>query len=61
MMAGSKSDSLYLSEDAFPKATGTNDKELFKIDDATHIQTYWVPRYVESAMGKLTSFFGRTL
>jgi uncharacterized protein len=61
MMAGSKSDSLYMSEDALPKATGTNDKELFKMDDATHIQTYWVPKYVEAAMGKLTPFFGRTL
>ena len=61
MMAGSKSDSLYMSEDAFSKATGTNDKELIKIDDATHIQTYWVPKYVEAAMGKLAPFFGRTL
>jgi uncharacterized protein len=61
MMAGSKSDSLYMSEDAFSKAIGTNNKELFKIDDATHIQTYWVPKYVEAAMGKLTPFFGRTL
>jgi len=61
MMAGSKSDSLYMSEDAFPKATGTNDKELFKIDDATHIQTYWAPKYVQAAMVKLTTFFGRPL
>jgi uncharacterized protein len=61
MMAGSKSDSLYMSEDAFPKATGTNDKELFKIDDATHIQTYWVPKYVEAALGKLKAFFARTI
>jgi uncharacterized protein len=61
MMAGSKSDSLYMSEHAFSKAIGTNNKELFKIDDATHIQTYWVPKYVEAAMGKLTPFFGRTL
>ena len=23
--------------------SGTKDKELFKIDGATHIETYWVP------------------
>lgn len=61
MIVGSKSDSLYMSEDAIAKATGANDKELFKIDGATHIETYWVPRYVNQAMGKLTEFFGMTL
>lgn len=61
MMAGSKADSLYMTEDAFPKATGTKDKELFKIEGATHIETYWVPKYVDAAMGKLTPFFARTL
>ncbi|KAB2723306.1 alpha/beta hydrolase [Brucella intermedia] len=61
MIAGSKADSLYMTEDAFPKATGTTDKELFKIEGATHIETYWVPEYVEAAMGKLTPFFSRTL
>ena len=61
MIAGSKADSLYMSEDAFAKATGTTDKELFKIEGATHIETYWVPEYVDAAMGKLTPFFNRTL
>ena len=61
MMAGSKADSLYMTEEAFAKATGTPDKELFKIEGATHIETYWVPKYVDAAMGKLTPFFGRTL
>jgi uncharacterized protein len=61
MIAGSKADSLYMSEDAFAKATGTTDKELFKIDGATHIETYWVPKYVDAAMGKLTPFYARTL
>ena len=61
MIAGSKADSLYMSEDAFAKATGTKDKELFRIDGATHIETYWVPKYVDAAMGKLTPFFARTL
>jgi len=61
MIAGSKADSLYMTEDAFPKATGTTDKELFKIEGATHIETYWVPEYVDAAMGKLTPFYARTL
>ncbi len=61
MIAGSKADSLYMTEDAFAKATGTKDKELFKIEGATHIETYWVPKYVNSAMEKLTQFYGRTL
>lgn len=61
MIAGSKADSLYMTEGAFAKATGTADKELFKIDGGTHIETYWVPQYVDAAMGKLTPFFARTL
>jgi uncharacterized protein len=61
MIAGSKADSLYMTEDAFAKATGTKDKELFKIDGATHIETYWVPKYVDAAMEKLTAFYSRTL
>ncbi|WP_395398179.1 alpha/beta hydrolase [Novosphingobium sp. BL-8A] len=61
MMAGSEADTLYMTEDAFPKATGTKDKEFFKIDGAKHIETYWVSEYVDAAMGKLTPFFSRTL
>ncbi len=61
MMAGSAADSLYLTEDAIEKATGTNDKELFLIPGAFHIQTYYVPEYVEQEMNKLKEFFGRTL
>ena len=61
MMAGDKADSLYMTEEAFAKATGTKDKELFKIAGATHIKTYYVPEYVDQAVGKLKEFFGRTL
>lgn len=61
MIAGTKADSLYMTEEAFAKATGTRDKELVKIEGATHIETYWVPRYVQAAMDKLTPFYGRTL
>jgi uncharacterized protein len=61
MIAGSKADSLYMSEEAFAKATGTKDKELFKIEGATHIETYWVPEYVSSALARLLAFYERTL
>ena len=61
MIAGSKADSLYMTEDAFAKATGTQDKELFLIEGATHIETYWVPEYVNAALGKLEPFYQRTL
>jgi len=61
MIAGSKSDSLYMTEDAFPKATGTKDKELFIIDGATHIETYWKQPYVNHAVQKLTQFYGKSL
>jgi fermentation-respiration switch protein FrsA (DUF1100 family) len=61
MMAGSKADSLYMTEEAFAKASGAKDKELFKIEGATHIETYWVPKYVETAVAKLTPFYAKNL
>jgi len=61
MMAGTKADSLYMTESAFQKATGTQNKKLFLIDGATHIETYWVPRYVDAAMGQLDAFFGKNI
>ena len=61
MMAGNKADSLYMTLDAFKDAVNAKNKELFLIDGATHIETYWKPQYVNQAMGKLTQFFGETL
>ena len=61
MIAGSKADSLYMTEDAFAKATGTKDKTLFTIPNATHIETYWKPEYVKQAMSQLTAFYGKNL
>jgi len=61
MIAGTKADSLYMTQDAFKKAVNAKDKELYLIDGATHIETYWKPQYVEQAMGKLTEFFGKEL
>ena len=56
MMAGSKADSFYMTDSAFNLATGTKDKELFLIPGATHIQTYYVPEYVDITMKKLNDF-----
>lgn len=61
MIAGEKADSLYMTQDAFEKARGTKDKELFLIPNATHIQTYYVPEYVTMATDKLVSFFNTKL
>jgi fermentation-respiration switch protein FrsA (DUF1100 family) len=61
MMAGSKAQTLYMTEDAFPKATNAKNKELFLIDGATHIETYWKPEYVSEAVNKLLEFYGKNL
>lgn len=61
MMAGTAADTFYMTEKVFAAATGTNDKELFLIPGATHIETYWKPEYVEQAVGKLVEFFGKKL
>ncbi len=61
MIAGEKADTLYMTEDAYKKALGTADKELFLIEGASHIRTYWVPEYVEKAVKKLGEFFGQNL
>jgi fermentation-respiration switch protein FrsA (DUF1100 family) len=61
MIAGSNADTLYMTEDAFKKASRAVDKELSLIEGATHIQTYWQPKYVDQALQTLTRFFGKTL
>jgi uncharacterized protein len=61
MIAGSNADTKYMTDDAFNKVTGTKTKELFLIEGATHIQTYWKPEYVKQAVNKLTEFFGKHL
>lgn len=60
IMSGSNSDSDYMSREAYIKA-GTKDKEYYRIDGASHIQTYYVPEYVDDVVGKLKEFFGKKL
>ncbi|WP_337965452.1 carboxymuconolactone decarboxylase family protein [uncultured Flavobacterium sp.] len=61
MIAGSKADSYYMTEDAFAKATNSKNKELFLIEGATHIETYWKPEYVNQAVTKLSQFYAKFL
>ncbi len=61
MIAGKNADTLYMTEQCFSKATGTDNKELFLVPGATHIQTYYVPEYVTQISDKLTEFFGKNL
>lgn len=49
-----------MSREAFEKA-GTKDKEYFQVEGASHIQTYYVPEYVDAAVGKMKAFFGKNL
>ncbi|WP_187261716.1 alpha/beta hydrolase [Pontibacter beigongshangensis] len=57
MIAGSKADTKYMTDEAFSKATNAKTKELFLLDGATHIQSYWKPAYVNKAVTKLVDFY----
>lgn len=61
MIAGSKADTYYMTEEAFKKATQSKNKALFLIEGATHIETYWKPAYVSQAVKKLTDFYQANL
>lgn len=61
LIAGSEADSLYMSEEALEKAVGTNNKELFLVPGATHIQLYYVPEYVDQVISKLADFYRKNL
>lgn len=61
MMAGSQADTKYMTDEAFAKAINAKNKELFVIDGATHIQTYWRIEYVDQIVNKLVDFFGKTI
>ncbi len=61
MIAGSKADTKYMTDEVFSKAINAKSKELFVIDGATHIETYWKPEYVLQAVNKLVSFYQTNL
>ncbi len=61
MIVGSKADTKYMTDEAFENATNAKNKELFLVEGATHIQTYWKPKYVNHIVNKLVDFFGNNL
>lgn len=61
MIAGSRADTKYMSDEAFSKATHAKNKEMFVIDGASHIETYWKPEYVSKAVNKLSAFYQNNL
>lgn len=61
MVAGEKADSLYMTQEVFANAAGTDNKELFLVPNASHIETYWKQPYVQQITDKLTAFYGKNL
>lgn len=57
VIAGSKADTLFWSQEAMKKAK--EPKELHVIEGATHIDMYDRPQFVTPAVAKLAAFFGR--
>lgn len=61
MIVGSKADTKYMTDEVFTNAINAKNKELFVVDGATHIQTYWTPEYVNQIVNKLVSFYNNNL
>lgn len=59
VIAGSKADTLFWSEEVVRKAK--DPKELFVVEGATHIDMYDKPQFVGPAVAKLKAFFGQHL
>src|SRR5690606_29926632 len=57
MIAGSKADTKYMTDEIFINAVNAKDKELFVIEGASHIETYWKPIYVNQAVNRLVEFY----
>ena len=58
-IVGENAVSKYFSEDAYSKAA--EPKELFVVKDATHVDLYDVPEYMEQVLDKLASYFQQYL
>ncbi len=61
MIAGSKADTKYMTDEAFSIAKNASNKELFVLEGATHIETYWKNDYVSQTVKKLVEFYGKNL
>ena len=56
-IVGSKADTLYFTEDAYKRANAP--KEIFTIENATHVDLYDKPEFVNQVVHKLTEFFDK--
>ena len=54
-IVGSKADTLYFTNDAYSKAK--EPKEIYTIENATHVDLYDKPEFVNQAVSKLVEFF----
>jgi fermentation-respiration switch protein FrsA (DUF1100 family) len=59
VIAGSKADTLFWSQDVIKRAK--DPKELYIVEGASHMDMYDRPQYVTPAVAKLTAFFGTHL
>jgi hypothetical protein len=59
VIAGSKADTLFWSQEVYEKAK--EPKELFVVPGLSHIDMYDKPQYVTPAVAKLTELFGQYL
>ena len=50
-----------MTDSAFEKAVNAKEKELYLIEGASHIQTYWVEEYINQVTEKLDEFFSSNL
>lgn len=53
MLVGDKADTAYMSKEAFDKAIGTQNKELFVLKDTTHIQSYYKKGFCKCNSSKI--------
>ena len=60
IIAGSEAGSLWHSQELNRKAASKN-KQLFIVQGATHMDLYDIPKYVNQAVAKMTSFFNQNL
>lgn len=61
MIVGDNADTKYMSERVFERASGTKNKELYQLKNATHIQTYFREDLVDEAVKKLEEFYKNNL
>lgn len=59
LVAGSKADTLFMSQAAYNKAK--EPRELFIVPGASHIDLYYKPEFVPGVVMKLKAFFGKAL